>query len=141
MEKAKSIINIISSIIFITAAVLIFSCQERTKIEEKTIVSGDTITTVTKEVSDDSLRPISNTNWREESNRIKKRLDELGSKAKQKGGELGRKVNESVDRLDSERKNFNKDTTMNNFKEKWKTFKEKTNTAIDSLDKKLTRKK
>jgi len=133
--------SIISSIIFIMGAVLVFSCQERTKIEEKTIVKGDTTTIITKEVTTDSLRPgINTTNWKEESIQLKERLDNLGRKAKQKGGELGKKINESVDKLESERKSYRNDTTKADFKERWKIFKEKTNNAIDSLDKKFNEK-
>jgi hypothetical protein len=136
MEKIKSVLSIITGIIFIMVAVLIFSCEEKRKIEETTMVSGDTITTLTKEVTTDSLRP----NWKEESNAMKERLDKLGSKAKQKGGELGKEINKGVDKLEADRKKFINDSTKNDFKEKWKTFKEKTNTAIDSLDKKFDEK-
>jgi hypothetical protein len=138
MEKLKSIISIISGIIFIIAAVLLLSCQEKTKIEEKIIVHGDTTTIITKEVTSDTSR-INTRNWREESNQLKERLDKLGSKAKQKGGELGKKINERVERLESERKTYN-DTTRSDFKERWKAFKEKTNKEVDSLDRKFDEK-
>jgi hypothetical protein len=140
MEKLKSLISIISSIIFIMVAVLVLSCQTKTKIEESTIVKGDTITTITKEVSSDTILPGINTTWKDESNQLKERLDRIGAKAKQKGGELGKKINERVNKLESERESYRNDTTKADFKERWKAFKEKTNSAIDSLDKKFEEK-
>jgi adenylate kinase family enzyme len=140
MEKLKSIISIISGIVFIMAGILLFSCQEKRKVEENTLVKGDTITTITKEVVSDSLRPGVDNKWRDESEQLKERLDRIGAKARQKGGELGKKINENVSRLESERKNYMNDSTKSDFKERWKVFKEKTNRAIDSLDRKFDEK-
>jgi hypothetical protein len=137
MEKLKSIFG---SIILLTAT-LLFSCHENNRVEERTIVKGDTTITITKEVSRDSTSSgLDNTGWREESNRFKERLENLGTEARKKGGDLGRKINERIDRLESERKTFHSDTTRSDFKEKWKAFKEKTNAEIDSLNNKLNSK-
>jgi hypothetical protein len=137
MKKLKSVF----SIIFLLTGILLFSCQENNKVEEKTIVKGDTTITITKEVSTDSTSSnLDNIDWREESNMFKERLEKLGIEAKKKGGDLGRKINERIDRLESERKTFQSDTTRSDFKEKWKAFKEKTNAEIDSLNNKINSK-
>jgi hypothetical protein len=138
MESLKSISRII---MFFLPAVLLFSCQEKDRVEEKTIVKGDTTITVTKELRRDSASSdLDNTDWREESNRFKERLEKLGIEAKKKGGDLGKKVNERIDKLESERKTFQSDTSRSDFKEKWKVFKEKTNAEIDSLNNKINSK-
>jgi hypothetical protein len=129
MEKHTGI-----SIISLLAVVLLFSCQEKSRVEEKTIVKDDTTITITKDVRTDST---SSTKWRYESNELKDRLDRLGMKAKQKGGELGKSMNERIDKLESERKTYHKDSTRSDFKESWQQFKQKTNVALDSLDKKV----
>ncbi|MFL5728911.1 MAG: hypothetical protein ACJ75J_05420 [Cytophagaceae bacterium] len=140
MDKLRSVVSIISSILFIMAGILLFSCQEKTKVEEKTIVNGDTTTVITKEVKNDSLA-IDKTRWREESEDIKERLNKLGVKAKQKGGDLGKKINERIDKMETERQSYHKDTTSSDFKEHWKAFKDKTSAAIDSLDRKMDEKR
>jgi hypothetical protein len=141
MEKLKSIFSIISGIIFLLSGVLLFSCQENSRVEERTIVKGDTTITITKEVNTDSTSSgPDNADWREESDRFKDRLEKLGTEAKKKGGELGRKINERIDKLESERKTFQNDTARSDFKEKWKAFKEKANAEIDSLNNKINSK-
>lgn len=108
--------------------------------EEKTIVKGDTTITISKEVRTDSSATASDPDWREESAKFKLRLEQLGVEAKKKGGKLGRDINERIDKLESERKSYHKDSTRSDFKDSWKAFKRKADAEMDSLDAKVNSK-
>jgi hypothetical protein len=136
MEKFKSIVSILSSLIFLMLLVLIFSCEEKktvTVVEDK---NGDTLKTTTTETQTDSDYYHK---FKDESRDLEIRLRELGDKAKQKGGEIGNSIKEKTNKLEGERKGFQSDSAGNKSKarEDWNVFKEKTRAAIDSLEKKL----
>jgi hypothetical protein len=136
MEKLKSIIGIISSIIFILGLVLIFSCKEKKTISENKEVKGDTtVTTIVETNSDTNSEYLHK--FRDESKELEIKLKALGEQAKQKGGELGKSIKERTNKLDEERKGFYKDSTNRKHKENWTVFKEKTKKVIDSLGRKL----
>jgi hypothetical protein len=136
IEKIKSIMGIVGSIIFIMSLVLIFSCEGKKTISEHKEVHGDTTTITRTEVYTDSSSG-NEQRFREESNDIEMKLRALGEKAKQKGGALGKSIKERTEKLEAERKGYRRDSTHANSKDEWNTFKEKARAAIDSLEKKL----
>jgi hypothetical protein len=134
MEKLKSILSILSSLLLIMILVLIFSCEKKktvTIVEDK---NGDTIKTITTETGEDTSYI---NKFKAESHELEIKLKELGDKAKQKGGKMGNSIRERTNKMEGERMSFHSDSSNTKAKENWEEFKEKSRAAIDSLEKKL----
>lgn len=139
--KIRTIVYLFIATIFITSSCTEYNDREdeqgaevidneRTEIETESTV----IQTLDPETQDTSRFE---EKLKQESSEIKTKLESLRVKAKEKGSQVDKEVDQFIVKLDKERQELEKKDLSNELQDKWSKFKTKANAAIDSLDKKI----
>ena len=135
----KNAINYAITVICLSILSFLSSCDEKQTSKETTIIENDSLSMRSEETTVKEYKY--NTDYKikvkQESEEFKNKLQQLKERAKQKSGQAKSDLDESIDKIENLRKNFDVDRAGENMKEDWKEFKERMNNAIDSLEKKI----
>lgn len=136
MEKFNDVLKSLIGLLLLFSFIIAFSSCEQTQQQDskdKDSVSERDTSSAAQEKDTLSWK----TRMEEERKQMDARFDSLRVKAKSKGKKAEQETNRLIDSLNEERKDFMNSDTGEKMEEKWEKFKEKSKTALDSLDKKL----
>lgn len=132
MEKLNDVLKpLIGMLLLVTFIVAFSSCEQQTAQE---VMDKDTVRLAQENQTDeDSVR------WKieEETKELQVRFDSLKIKARQKGKQAEKEVEQAIDKLNKERKDLVNENTEEKLEDQWGKLKQKSRAVIDSLDKKL----
>lgn len=126
----------------IAAGILFFSlssCEQSTNTTEIETrdTEGNKVSEYKLVTESDSGKVAYRTNFQEEVNTVRIKLDSLQVKARKGTKKIGKKMDESISELNQEFTTFKDGLKDEEFKAKWEKFKDKVDAAADSLDKRM----
>lgn len=136
MKEVKKI-NIVTSVIgfaFI-GGIYLSGCEEKKTTSEAGY--SDSVTSMHSQDDNMHQHGKSTSEIEEEKNKLENKIEDLEKKAEKKADKGGQAIKQKFSALKEEVKGYNFDSTRVDAEEGWTRFKDRIETAVDSLEKKI----